>query len=619
MSASPPNLSALPDLPDVPAAELDTPYSSLEHRQHQMFPKLSAAEIASLRRFAMPMHFAAGEFVFETGQVAPGLFVLLKGRVRICSRDRLGRQTLVTEHEDGHFMAEMAQLAGKPALIDGFALTDCDTLVVTPERLRALIVADAQLGEHIMRALILRRLGLIEQGLGPIIVGDAGDAHLVSLQGFLRRNAYPASIVDARTDADAVRLLSGLTTGPADFPLVFCPDGSVLRAPDEAQLATRLGLVPTFERSHVYDVAIVGAGPAGLAAAVYAASEGLSVVVFDRRSPGGQAGASARIENYLGFPTGISGQALAARAFQQTLKFGAHVAIPGCVVDVHRDVAREVTHDVTRDERRSSSGFVLGLTDGQCVRAHAVVAASGAAYRKPAVPGFERFEGRGLYYWASPIEARLAKGQDIVLIGGGNSAGQAVVYLAGFARSIRMLIRGKDLRASMSRYLIDRIAALPNVSVCTGCVLDALEGDACGLAQIHIVRDGAGARAGLEPETKPEAEPKVEPDAEPETESACAQAQADGKTRETIATRHLFLFIGADPKTDWLATSGVELDSRGFVVTGHRYALETNVPGLFAVGDVRSESAKRVAAAVGDGAAVVAQIHAYLANMKAHA
>lgn len=592
MSASSPNLSASPD---APAAELDTPYSSLEHRQHQMFPKLSAAEIASLRRFATPMHFAAGELVFETGQVAPGLFVLLKGRVRICSRDRLGRQTLVTEHEDGHFMAEMAQLAGKPALIDGFALTDCDTLVVTPERLRALIVADAQLGEHIMRALILRRLGLIEQGLGPIIVGDAGDAHLVSLQGFLRRNAYPASIVDARTDADAVRLLSGLTTGPADFPLVFCPDGSVLRAPDEAQLATRLGLVPTFERSHVYDVAIVGAGPAGLAAAVYAASEGLSVVVFDRRSPGGQAGASARIENYLGFPTGISGQALAARAFQQTLKFGAHVAIPGCVVDVHRDVAR------------ASGGFVLGLTDGQCVRAHTVVAASGAAYRKPAVPGFERFEGRGLYYWASPIEARLAKGQDIVLIGGGNSAGQAVVYLAGFARSIRMLIRGKDLRASMSRYLIDRIAALPNVSVCTGCVLDALEGDECGLAQIHIVRDG------------PADETAVEAQVEPRAEAQALPGCAEGKTREAIATRHLFLFIGADPKTDWLSTSGVQLDSRGFVVTGHRYPLETNVRGLFAVGDVRSESAKRVAAAVGDGAAVVAQIHAYLADIKAHA
>lgn len=590
MSASPPNLSASPD---ASTAELDTPYSSLEHRQHQLFPKLSAAEIASLRRFATPMHFAAGELVFETGQVAPGLFVLLKGRVRICSRDRLGRQTLVTEHEDGHFMAEMAQLAGKPALIDGLALTDCDTLVVTPERLRALIVADAQLGEHIMRALILRRLGLIEQGLGPIIVGDAGDAHLVSLQGFLRRNAYPASIVDARTDADAVRLLSGLTTGPADFPLVFCPDGSVLRAPDEAQLATRLGLVPTFERSHVYDVAIVGAGPAGLAAAVYAASEGLSVVVFDRRSPGGQAGASARIENYLGFPTGISGQALAARAFQQTLKFGAHVAIPGCVVDVHRDVGRDVS--------RGSTGFVLGLTDGQCVRAHTVVVASGAAYRKPAVPGVERFEGRGLYYWASSIEARLAKGQDIVLIGGGNSAGQAVVYLAGFARSIRMLIRGKDLRASMSRYLIDRIAALPNVSVCTGCVLDALEGDECGLSQVHIVRDGAagGPQAALEAAPEP----------------GCAE----GKTREAIATRHLFLFIGADPKTDWLASSGVELDSRGFVVTGHRYPLETNVPGLFAVGDVRSASAKRVAAAVGDGAAVVAQVHAYLASMREHA
>ncbi len=560
----------------VALSELDIPYSSLEYRQHQMFPRLSPAEIQSLQRFARPMSFKAGELIFETGHIALGLFVLLRGRVRIYSRDSFGRSTLVTEHEDGHFMAEMAQLSGKPALIDGVALTDIETLVITPDRLRALIVADAQLGEHIMRALILRRLGLIEQGLGPVIVGNGDDARLVRLQGFLRRNAYPAMVIDARSDPEAITLLGGITTGPGDFPLVFCPNGYVLRAPDEAQLASCLGLVPTFEPSHVYDVAIVGAGPAGLAASVYAATEGLSVAVFDQRAPGGQAGASSRIENYLGFPTGISGQALAARAFQQALKFGAHLAIPGRVTDVSRN----------------DGIFLLTLLDGQRIGTRTIVIASGAAYRKPAVPGFERFEGRGMYYWASTIEAKLVKGQDIVLIGGGNSAGQAIVFLANFARDIRVLIRGKDLTASMSKYLIDRIGSLPNVTLCTGCTLRSIEGDEAGLTHVHVRHE-------------------------------------DSDEDEMIASRHLFLFIGADPKTDWLGSSGVERDNRGFVVTGFArsdhgssgtsrpYPLETSVPGMFAVGDVRSESAKRVAAAVGDGAAVVSQIHAYLHQLTA--
>lgn len=567
---------SIPDLSAdaVTPSELDIPLSSLEYRQHQMFPRLSAAEIQSLRRFAKPMSFKAGELIFKTGHVALGLFVLLHGRVRIYSRDSFGRSTLVTEHDDGHFMAEMAQLSGKPALIDGVALTDAETLVIEPDRLRALIVADAQLGEHIMRALILRRLGLIEQGLGPVIVGNGDDARLIRLQGFLRRNAYPAMVIDARSDPEAVTLLGGMTTGPDDFPLVFCPNGYLLRAPDEAQLASCLGLVPTFEQSHVYDVAIVGAGPAGLAASVYAATEGLSVAVFDQRAPGGQAGASSRIENYLGFPTGISGHALAARAFQQALKFGAHLAIPGKVMSVIR----------------SDGIFLLTLLDGQRISARTVVVASGAAYRRPTVPGFECFEGRGTYYWASTIEAKLVKGQDIVLIGGGNSAGQAVVFLADFASSIRVLIRGKDLRASMSKYLTDRIGSLPNVTLCTGCTLRSMDGDEAGITHLHIRRE------------------------------------YDDED-EVVASRHLFLFIGADPKTDWLASSGVELDNRGFVVTGfarsvqglsdasERYPLETNVPGMFAVGDVRSESAKRVASAVGDGAAVVSQIHSYLSQL----
>jgi thioredoxin reductase (NADPH) len=556
-------------------SELEFPYSSLEYRQHQMFPTLSPREIESLRRFATPASFKAGELVFETGRIALGLFVLVSGRVQIYVKDALGKATVVTEHEDGHFMAEMAQLSGKPALIDGRALTDVETLVIAPERLRALIVADAALGERIMRALILRRLGLIEQGLGPIIVGNGNERQVVALQGFLRRNAYPATVIDARTDPDAMALLGGVATGPADFPLVFCPDGSILRAPDEAQLASCLGLVPAFEKSHVYDIAIVGAGPAGLAAAVYAATEGLSVSVFDQRAPGGQAGASSRIENYLGFPTGISGQALAARAFQQALKFGAHLAIPGKV-----DTVRPV------DE-----GFSLTLGDGQNITARTVVVASGAAYRKPSIQDFERFEGHGVHYWASQIEAKMVVGQDIVVVGGGNSAGQAIVFLANLARRVRVLIRGGNLEASMSRYLIDRIFALQNVEIGTECQLRALAGDESGLTQVHIRR---------------------------------GNSQED----ELFATRHLFLFIGADPKTDWLEGSGVKLDNRGFVMTGEasdfpgraggwgegEFALRTSVPGIFAIGDVRSGSPKRVASAVGDGAAVVSQIHDYLSR-----
>ncbi|SMG60491.1 FAD-dependent oxidoreductase [Paraburkholderia susongensis] len=549
--------------------ESEPPFSSLEHRRHQMFPRLSSTQIQSARRFARRKSFRAGDLVFETGRVDEGLHILLSGCVRIFSRDPRGRTTLVIEHHDGHFMGEMVQLTGKPSLVDAIAVTDCDTLVLKPEQLRALIIADAQLGEHIMRALILRRLGLIEQGLGPIIVGHADDAHLVRLQGFLRRNAYPSTVIDASNDSEAVRFLAGLTSKPDDFPLVFCPDGSVLRAPDEAELATRLGLVPTFCASQCYDIAIIGAGPAGLATAVYAASEGLSVVVFDRRAPGGQAGASARIENYLGFPTGITGQALAARAFQQALKFGAHVAIPTAVERIER----------------TSGKFALALSDQQCVRARAVVVASGAAYRKPCVPGFERFDGRGIYYWASPIEARIVRGHDVVLIGGGNSAGQAIVFLANFARSVRVLIRGHSLEASMSRYLIDRIGALQNVSICANCTLEALEASQGCLERIHVRHREAG-----------------------------------GEVIELIETQHLFLFIGADPKTDWLTSSGVQLDERGFVMTGQSEVskassclpLETNVPGLFAIGDVRSGAPKRVAAAVGDGAAVVGQIHAWL-------
>src|SRR5471030_1364061 len=426
-------------------AAADAPFSPLHSRKHQMYPFLTAEEIDRLRRFGNVQYWRAGELMFEVGVPGPGMFVLLNGRVRVTRRDGLGHVHLVTEADPGQYLAEVGQLSGKPALVDGHAIEDVEAILIVPERLRALLVAEAELGERIMRSLILRRVGLIEKGSGPILVGPSNDARLVSLQGFLSRNGYPHTVIDACTDPEAIALLERISTSKADFPLVICPDGTVMRAPDENQLASQLGWLPEFDPAHIYDVAVVGAGPAGLATAVYAASEGLSVAVFDSRAPGGQAGASSRIENYLGFPTGISGQALAGRAFVQAQKFGADVAVPVAVTEL----------DCT------GSPLALDLDCGTRVSTKTVVIASGAKYRRPAIPDLAKYEGRGVYYWASPIEAQLCRQEDVVLVGGGNSAGQAVVYLASHAAHVHLLIRGHDLEKSMSKYLVDRIASLP--------------------------------------------------------------------------------------------------------------------------------------------------------------
>jgi thioredoxin reductase (NADPH) len=545
----------------------DAPFSPLQSRGHQMYPYLTSEEIERIRRFGTVKYWRAGELMFETGVPGPGMIVLLSGRARITRRDGLGHVHLVVEPEPGQFMAEVAQLSGKPALVDGHAIDDIEAILIVPDRLRALLVAEAELGERIMRSLILRRVGLIEKGSGPILVGQSHDGRLVSLQGFLSRNGYPHTVIDACTDPEAIALLERISTSKADFPLVICPDGTVMRAPDENQLASQLGWLPEFDPAHIYDVAVVGAGPAGLATAVYAASEGLSVAVFDCRAPGGQAGASSRIENYLGFPTGISGQALAGRAFVQAQKFGAHIAIPTEIKALHCDCMP----------------IQIELMNGQRVTTHTVVIATGAAYRRPSIAGLEKFEGRGTYYWASPVEAKLCKGSEVVLVGGGNSAGQAVVYLASHAARVHLLIRGPGLESSMSKYLIDRIASLSNVTLHTRTEIESLEGDGRMLAVVNC-------------------------------------KTPDGPLK--LDVRHLFLFTGADPNTAWLTGCNVATDSKGFVLTGPdahdgrmdvTTALETSVPGVFAIGDVRSASTKRVAAAVGEGAAVVSQIHGLLA------
>ncbi|SEB10306.1 FAD-dependent oxidoreductase [Paraburkholderia sartisoli] len=543
----------------------DAPFSNLSTRQHQMFPELTNEEIDRLRKFGEVTRRGAGEYLFLTGQTGPGMFVILCGGVRITRRDGLGREYPVVEHGRGQFMAEVGQLSGKPALVDGLTTRPVEVLLIPPERLRALIVAEAELGERIMRALILRRVALIENGAGgPVLIGKRDDRRLVALEGFLSRNGHPHSVIDER-DEDALRLIEQFAARPEDLPLVICPDGTVLHHPSDPELATALGMLPDLDASHVYDVAVVGAGPAGLATAVYAASEGLSVIVLDSRAPGGQAGASSRIENYLGFPTGISGQALAGRAFVQAQKFGAHVAIPVKVRTLHCD---EQPHR-------------LDLVCGGSLLSRTVVIATGAVYRRPNLEGLERFEGRGAYYWASPVEAKLCKHEEIVLVGGGNSAGQGIVYLASHAKHVHVLIRKSGFESTMSRYLIDRIRSLPNVTVYPHAEIGRLEAGESGLASVVL-----------------------------------KSPLPDGT--DHFDTRHLFLFTGADPNTAWLRTCGVELDAKGFVLTGVGAGsgcdLATTVEGIYAIGDARAGSTKRVAAAVGEGAAVVAQIHQLLAE-----
>ncbi len=543
-------------------------------RLEQTFPELTAPEIARMRRFGEVRRYKDGETLFETGKPGPGMFVILSGHVAITQRDGFGHVTPVIDQGPGQFLAEIGQLSGRVALVDGHAEGDVETLLIPPERLRALLVAEADLGERIMRALILRRVSLIQGGVGgPVLIGPTNSSGVVRLQGFLTRNGFPHHLLDPERDHDAAELIARYSPSPSDWPLVVIADGTVLRSPGESELARALGMIGGPAGTKIYDAAIIGCGPAGLATAVYAASEGLSVVVLDARSFGGQAGASARIENYLGFPTGISGQALAGRAFTQAQKFGADIMIPMAAKSL--------------DCARTDGAFALALDGGDLVRARSVVVASGARYRRPEIENLDKFEGRGVWYWASPIEARLCAEQEIALVGGGNSAGQAAVFLSGHARKVHMMIRGGGLGASMSRYLIERIEATPNIELVFNTEVVGLEGSEDG--PLERVRW----RSRLSAE------------------------------ESTLDIRNLFLFAGADPATGWLDGCGVTLDRGGFVVTGAQSEqnlgrpvppLETSVPGVFAVGDVRSGSVKRVGGAIGEGAQVVAALHGFLGD-----
>lgn len=569
---------------DISATTANFPLTpSLEPRREQMFPKLAPAEITRLRRFGSVHTWEPGELLFEPARPGTGMFVLLRGRILITRKNGLGIEIPIIESGPGNFTGEVGQLSGRPALAYARALEVVEALVIDPPSLRAVVVAEAELGERIMRALILRRVGLIEiGGGGPVLIGPPDGAGMVRLQGFLSRNSHPHSVLDPALDSVAEDVMKRHQPRPNELPLVVCPDGTVLKCPTERELARHLGLYIDLSADRVYDVAIVGAGPAGLAAAVYAASEGLSVLVLDTYAFGGQAGASSRIENYLGFPTGISGQALAGRAYVQAQKFGAEMVVPV-----------EVT-------ALDCSGFpyALQIDCGVRVSAKTVVIATGAKYRRPAIPELEKYEGQGVYYWASPIEAALCRKEEVVLVGGGNSAGQAVVFLASHAAHVHYLIRGPDLAKSMSKYLVDRIESLPNVTLYTESEIVAIEGSDEGVSgvQWHNRRDGS---------------------------------------KQTKPVRRIFLFVGADPNTGWLENCGVKVNDKGFVCTGWDLSpagqeqwvhsenrrqplqLETSIPGVFAIGDARASSTKRVAAAVGEGAAVVAEVHAWLASHEA--
>jgi thioredoxin reductase (NADPH) len=550
----------------------------IDIRNEPMFPKLIPQEIDRLRRFGAIRHYAPGEALFVTGDIPPGMYVLIKGSVRVARRDPLGHSAPIVELGPGQFVAEVGQLSGQPSFVDAHAIDEVEALLIPPENLRALVIEEPELGERIMQALILRRVVLIEAGAGgPVLIGPETDPDVVRLQGFLARNAYPHQLLDPSKDQEAAKLVEQYAPNPGDLPLAVCPKGRILKNPSESELARALGMVPIDDENRTYDVAVVGAGPAGLSTAVYAASDGLSVIVFDGRSFGGQAGASARIENYLGFPTGISGQALTGRAYVQAQKFGARMMIPSEVVRLDQ----------------TEAPLALQLNDGRHVKASTVVVATGARYRRLSVPSLADFEGRGVWYWASPIEARLCRDEEIVLVGGGNSAGQAAVFLRNFAAKIWMLVRGPSLAKDMSRYLIERIEAIENIEVLANTEIVALYG----------TRDK-------------------------QLERVRWRNNVTGEETEK-PIRHVFCFIGADPETTWLRDSGVALDSKNYILTGSDVSsqarrsangsgrplpLETSVPGVFAAGDVRSGSVKRVGAAIGEGAVSAAELHAVLEN-----
>ncbi len=542
-----------------------------------MFPKLTRAQMDRLLPLGRRHRFAPGEMVYERGSAKRAFYVLLEGRVEIASPSRVGVER-VAIHEAGEFTGEVDMMSGRQSLVAARALDATELLEIDLAELRHIVQTDPELSELFLRAFALRRAHLIANTLGGVVlIGSGHSADTLRLKAFLARNGHPYVYLDVERDRDVEALLEQFRIGLADIPVLLCRDrGRALRNPSNVEVAAALGLNPELDDAHVHDLVVVGAGPSGLAAAVYAASEGLDVLVLETSAPGGQAGSSSRIENYLGFPGGISGQDLADRAFLQAKEFGANLA-----------VARVAVGLACADRQ-----LRITCADGGTVQGHAVVVATGAAYRKLAVPELGRFEGNGVYYGATQVEAQLCDGEEIAVVGGGNSAGQAAVFLSGIAKHVHLLVRGAGLVDSMSRYLIGRIEESAAITLRPYTQIEALEGD--GRLQRVWWRS----------------------------------AKASDRERRDI--RHVFSMTGADANTAWLGGC-VALDAQRFVRTGldltpedletaqwplarRPHQFETSLPRVFAVGDVRSGSMKRVASAVGEGSAAVQLVHKVLAE-----
>jgi thioredoxin reductase (NADPH) len=543
-----------------------------------MFPRLTEAQLARVASTGQLRAVRRGEILFEPGDQNSAFFVVLSGGIEIVRPHDAAGEDPVTVLGPGEFTGEINMLSARRNLVRARVSADGTIVAVDREHLRALVQRDSELSEILMRAFILRRVALVADGVSDmVLLGSRHSASTLSLKEFLTRNGQPFSYQDVETDPDVQLLLDRFHIGVNEVPVVLCRSGHVLRNPSPESLAEALGLSAALDPHTVRDLVIVGAGPAGLAAAVYAASEGLDTLVLESTAPGGQAGTSSRIENYLGFPTGISGQALAGRALTQAEKFGAEVAIGRTAVRIDCD----------------DRPYKVHLTGGDVVRTRAIVIATGARYRKLALATLPRYEGVGIYYSATYLEGQLCQGEEVAVVGGGNSAGQAAVFLSTLAAQVNVLVRGPGLADSMSRYLIQRIEGTPNITLRSRTEIDELAGED-RLQQIRW-------------------------------------RQVDTGAAEVRAIGSVFSMTGADPNTAWLSGC-VAMDAKGFVKTGadlqgeeivpgrwplarRPYLMETSIPGVFAVGDVRAASVKRVASAVGEGSICVQLIHRALQEL----
>jgi thioredoxin reductase (NADPH) len=538
-------------------------------------PILTEQQIEQVRHFATPRPIEAGQILYEPGFDTPPVYIVLSGEIRILAIGG-GQESTITSYRAGQFSGELLMIAGRRSIYRCQAIESGTVLELQASDLRTLIAKDAELSDIFMKAFLARRLSLKTAGHGNVVVlGSRYSADTLALRKFLTRDGHPFAYFDLDSDQTTQELLDRFGVSVVDIPVVICNNTQVLRNPALNQLADSLGFNCHIDDSHVRDLVIVGAGPAGLAAAVYAASEGLDVLVLERSAPGGQAASSSKIENYLGFPTGLSGQELADRAIAQSEKFGAQIM---------------VAHSALRLDC-GQRPYRVTLDDGLAMRTRAIVLAIGAEYNKPSIPGFERFTGRGIYYNATFMEAQLCVGEEVVVIGGGNSAGQAAVFLSQNSRGVHMLVRSKSLTDTMSRYLVQRIEENPSIRLHYSNELTCLEGDG------HL-------------------------------EKVSRIDRNSGQTT-THPIRHVFVMTGASPKTDWLSGC-VSLDSKGFILTGRDletseppipwplsrrpWMLETSLPGVFVVGDARSGNVKRVASAVGEGSIVVHMVHHTLAE-----